>query len=88
VAATVVHDVLHWLREEENSIGARCHHDNNDAFITVLWQRQQQRQFEDGNWAVAIGQQWWDSEDVMMMGGQQHAERLQVLHHPSKATIT
>jgi hypothetical protein len=35
----------------------------------------------------AIGQQQWDSNNVMAMGGQQHAEHLQVLRHPSKATI-
>jgi hypothetical protein len=70
--ATVVHDVLHWLREKENSIGAPCYHDNINAFVYVVWQKQWQ--FEDGNWTMAIGQQWWDSNDVMMMGGQSHAE--------------
>jgi hypothetical protein len=36
---------------------------------------------------MAIGQRQWDNIDEMAMGGQQHAERVQVLHHPSKATI-
>jgi hypothetical protein len=82
VAATVVRDVPSWLREEENFVGARFHRDNDDAFVNVVWQ-----QGQDGNWTKAIGQWWWDSNDVMKMGGQQYAERLQVLHHLSKATI-
>jgi hypothetical protein len=86
-AATVVCDVLRQLWEEENSVGAHCHRDNDDAFVNVVWQRQRRRQFEDGNWATAIGWRWWDSDDVMTMGGQQQAERLQVMRHPSKATI-
>jgi hypothetical protein len=36
---------------------------------------------------MAIGQQQWDNNNVMAMGSQQHAEHLQVLHHPLKATI-
>jgi hypothetical protein len=36
---------------------------------------------------MVIGQQQWDDINVMAMGGQQHAEYLQVLRHPSKATI-
>jgi hypothetical protein len=28
-----------------------------------------------------------DGNNSMMMGGQQHAERSQALHHPSKSTI-
>jgi hypothetical protein len=36
---------------------------------------------------MAIGLQQWDNNDVMAMGCQQHAERLQVMHHPSKATL-
>jgi hypothetical protein len=55
-AATVVRNVFRWLREEENSIGARCHHDNNNAFVNVVWQWLWRRQFEDGNWMTAIGQ--------------------------------
>jgi hypothetical protein len=86
-AATVVRDVLHRLREEEKSISARCHRDNNNAFVNVVWQRQRRRQFEDSNCATAIVQQWWDSNNVMTMGGQRNAECLQVLRHPSKATI-
>jgi hypothetical protein len=86
-AATVVCDVLNWLREEENSIGAHCHRDNNNAFVNVVWQQRRRRRFEDGNWVTAIGQRWWDSNDVVTMGGQRHAERLQVLRHPSKSTI-
>ena len=33
---------------------------------------------------TAIGQQRWDNNNEMAMGGQQHAERMQVLRHPSK----
>jgi hypothetical protein len=36
---------------------------------------------------MAIGQGQWENNDVVVMDGQQHAECLQVLHHPSKATI-
>jgi hypothetical protein len=36
---------------------------------------------------MEIGQVQWDDDNVMVMDGQQHAEHLQVLHHPSKATI-
>jgi hypothetical protein len=36
---------------------------------------------------MAIGQQQWDNNNVVAMGSQQHAECLQVLRHPSKATI-
>jgi hypothetical protein len=36
---------------------------------------------------TGIGQQQWDDNNVMAMGGQQLAECLQVLRHPSKATI-
>jgi hypothetical protein len=36
---------------------------------------------------MAIGEGQWGDDNVMVMGGQQHAECLQVLHHPSKATI-
>jgi hypothetical protein len=36
---------------------------------------------------MVIGQQQWDYDNVMAMGDQQHAECLQVLRHPSKATI-
>jgi hypothetical protein len=86
-AATVVCNVLRRLREEENSVGAHCNCDNDDAFVNVVWQWQRRQRFEDVNWAMAIGQQWWDSNDVMTMGGQRHAERSQVLRHPSKATI-
>jgi hypothetical protein len=56
-AATVVGNMLRWLREEENSVGAHCHCDNNDAFVNEVWQGQQQRRFEDRNWAMEIGQQ-------------------------------
>jgi hypothetical protein len=87
VAATVVRDVLRRLREKENSVGTRCHRDNDDAFLNVVWRRQRRQQFKDGNWTTAIGWQWWDSNDVMTMDGQPHAERLQVLRHPSKASI-
>jgi hypothetical protein len=86
-AATVVCDMIRQLRDEENSVGARCHCDNNDAFVSVVCQRQRRQQFEDGNWATAIGRQRWNSNNVMMMGCQQHAECLQVLRHSSKATI-
>jgi hypothetical protein len=58
--------------------------------LPLLWQQyqqQQQRHFEDGNRATAIGQQQWDDNNVMAMGGQQHAERLQVLCLQSKATV-
>ncbi len=36
---------------------------------------------------TAIGRQQWDNDDVMAMGGQHHAECLQVLCHPLEATI-
>jgi hypothetical protein len=36
---------------------------------------------------MVIGQQLWDVDDEMVMGGQQHEKHVQVLHHPSKATI-
>jgi hypothetical protein len=36
---------------------------------------------------TAIGQQQWDAVDEMAMGAQQHAERVQALRHPFKATI-
>jgi hypothetical protein len=37
---------------------------------------------------MAIGQQQWDNNNEMAMGGQQHAERVQVLRHPSKQQST
>jgi hypothetical protein len=47
----------------------------------------QGRQLDDGNWTTTMGQQQWEDGNVMAMGGQRHAECLQVLRHPSKATI-
>ncbi len=35
-----------------------------------------------------IGQRRWDDNDEMEMGGQQHAECVQVLRHPSKQQST
>jgi hypothetical protein len=39
------------------------------------------------NWTMVIWWQWWDDYNVMTMGGQWHAECLQVLRHPSMAKI-
>jgi hypothetical protein len=36
---------------------------------------------------ASIGQQQWDNNGVIVMGSQEHAEHLQMLRHPSKATI-
>ncbi len=47
-----------------------------------LWRR-----FKDSNRTTAIGWGQWDDNNVMAMGSQQHEECLQVLRHPSKASI-
>jgi hypothetical protein len=35
-----------------------------------------------------MGRQQWDNNDEMAMGGQQHAESVQVQHHPPKQQST
>ncbi len=50
----VVRDMPCWLRDEEKSVGARCHRDNDNAFVNVVWQRQRGQQFKDGFWTRAL----------------------------------
>ncbi len=74
---------LNNFKTTANLLGKRV----MSAFINVVWQRWRQWWFKNSNWAMLIGQRWWDNDDVMTMGGEQHTECLQVLRHPSKATI-
>jgi hypothetical protein len=37
---------------------------------------------------MAIGQQQWDDNNEMLMGGQQHIEHVQMLSHPTKQQST